>query len=229
MDFGLDSIARQVQEELKTSKKTPKAYTEAMTQYRDFLSTGNCTCKYCQQVFRLASDETMREVVESLLLGNADPTDVQKVFGLDPKVLDIFSELFFDVTKFQSKLDVVSYLENYPEGMGKGLKIRTYNLGPDFIYFKYGNVVPQTDTQKALIKHMFLTSAYKAIEANFNPMGSEVTKQALEWSKHMLKANAALESMVDNDIGHDFSLQKIITKRELAIPRLTPDESEDII
>ncbi len=169
----------------------------------------------------------MREIMEALLLADADPEEIEDVFGFPQEATAYFAELFFDRAAFTSKFELISYLEEYPAGFGKELKLRTYTLGPEFIFFKYGNAIPTTAKQRNLIKNMFLGCAYRAMEANFNPLASEMTKHSLEWSKQMLKAYEALEKTVDSDASSAYDLQKIITRREL--PSHTTSITEDEI
>jgi hypothetical protein len=202
-------------------------FTLTMNQYRMFLVHGTHSDPDICYAATIPQDNTKKEIVESLLLSNAKTEEITEVFGLTERTLDVYQELFFDMSKFLTKLDYVSYLESYPAGMGKELKLRAYTFGAEYVYYKYGNVVPKSEDQKTLVKRMFMASAYKAMEANFNPTTSKVTKVALDWSKTMLQAYAAMEKLMGQENTSSVDLVTIITSRKLSC---TPDtEDEEIV
>jgi hypothetical protein len=220
-----------VHEDFIKSRKDFSEYTDAMKVYREFLSKHTCSSEPHLHAFLIYRDPIQKEVVESLLLADADPKDIMEVFGIPAEVILIYGELFFDTTAFRAKLDKVSYIEQYPERFGKDLKLRAFALGPEFVYWTYGNVIPKTDSQRALVKRMFMTSAYRAMEATFNGIDSKITKQALDWSKNMLKAYEALEKLLSQEGSTDYSLTKYILEFKVAEPveGAEPIPEEDIV
>jgi hypothetical protein len=201
-----------------------------MLSYREFLSKGTCLNETHYHAFLINRDPIQKEVVESLLLADADPDDVLEVFGISSETIEAYEELFFDRTAFRAKLDKVSYVEQYPDKFGKDLKLRAFSLGPEFVFWTYGNAIPKTDAQRALVKRMFMTSAYRAMEATFNGIDSKITKQALDWSKNMLKAYEALEKLLSQEGNTDHNLTKYILDYKVAdVEAAGAIEEEDIV
>lgn len=199
-------------------KRSPSAeYTELMVTYHAYLRHEACDSEEQVYAFELFEDPTRREIVEALLLADASPEDIRNAFGITPAMLEYYQELFFDTARFVTKLDKVSYIETYPDPFGKELKLRAYSLGPQFIFFKYGNIVPETEDQRRLVKKMFMASAYRAMEANFNPITSKVSRAASEWSKNMLKAYEAMERLM-GDTDNSGELHKYLMERALEDP-----------
>jgi len=179
--------------------------------------------------FYLHAEEVKREIVEALLISGADPKDVEEVFGVSQEMLNIYKELFFNMDNIVSRLDLVEYLENYPVGMGKSLKLRAFNLGPEFVYFKYANIVPRTDTQKMLVKKMFMGSAYKAMEANYSTSSASAAKAAGTHAGLMLKAYEVLNKLItEEDSGSADRLTEILiaTDKDLSSKQIA---AEDIV
>jgi hypothetical protein len=127
---------------------------------------------------------------------------------------------------FRSDLDKVAYIESYDDPFGKELKLRSYSLGPQFIYFKYGNIVPKSEEQRHLVKKMFLASAYRAMEANFNPINSKITKASMDWSKTMIKAYEVMEKLMNEDTDQSQELVAIIAKKGFSNPQIDPTQEE---
>lgn len=170
--------------------------------------------------FYINAEEVKKEIVEALLISNADSVEVEQIFGVTEQMLKIYKELFFNTDNIVSRLDLVEYLENYPPGLGKSLKIRAFNLGPEFIYFKYANIVPRTETQKNLVKKMFMGSAYKAMESNYSSASSVTAKAAGTHAGLMLKAYEVLQKLInEEDSGGAEKLTEILIATDKANSR----------
>ena len=195
--------------------------TTAMAEYYKFL-INPCDSSIDPEhlyVFYINAEEVKREIMESLLLSAADADEVYEVFGITPTMFSAYKELFFNVDNLVSRLDIVEYLENYPDGLGKALKIRAFNLGPEFVYFKYGNIVPRNETQKDLVKKMFMASAYKAMESNYSSSSTGASKAATTHASLMLKAYEVMRRLMDGE--GDDGLEKlteivVATENEMA-------------
>lgn len=168
---------------------------------------------------RIYKDGFQKEIVEALLMSGAETADIKQAFGIPEQVLKDYQELFFDITKLETHLDKLSYVTNYPDRFGKELKVRALNLGPSFIYFKYANIVPTSNVQRDLVKKMFLSSAYRAMEANYTSMTTDVSKSAIEYAKLMLKAYDSIEKLMKDDTPGEMSSVKVLLNRnkELAM------------
>lgn len=208
-------------------------YSEAMRQYHNYLlpdyyKTFSTDPLYLYS-FLLRIAPIKKEIVEALLLSNADPAEIYEVFGISETMLDIYKELFFDVRNIVTKLDIVEYLETYPDPAGKALKIRAFNLGPDFIYYKYGNIVPTTESQKVLVKKMFMSAAYKAMESNYSTMTSASSKAATQHATLMLKAYEAIQKLMDDKEGDgNKDLLKVLVAED-GIPEFKRATQKDIV
>lgn len=214
----MDSKKREVERFLGATKNTneediifPENFTHAMQDYYTFLAKGTCGDIESDYAFVICKDKFKKEIVEALILAGASPEEVQSVFGIPVKSIKIYQELFYDTTKFISYLDKLSYVENYPSKFGRELKIRALSLGPDFIYFTYGRLTPTTNDQKKLLKRLFLTSAYKAMELNFNSVNTIASKNSVELGKLMLKSYDALTKILSDENSGTGEFVEIIT------------------
>ena len=132
-----------VEVDFRKGVKKKDDYTDSMLKYHEWISRGECESDDHSYAFSAYEDNMKREIIESLLLADAEPEEVNELFGIEPKVLEIYRELFFDTDFFWNKLDKISYIASYKDEFGKELKMRALNLGPEFIYFKYANIVPR--------------------------------------------------------------------------------------
>ena len=188
-------------------------FTEVMRDYYIYLTATdlselNPDNLYAFQVYQ---EEVKREIIESLLISDAELEEVEKVFEVTPQAMAAYKELFFNVDNLVSKLDLVEYIETYPDGIGKGLKLRAYNLGPEFIFYKYANIVPRTEIQKTLVKKMFMGSAYKAMEANYTTSSAASAKAAISHATLMLKAYETMQKLMSEDDSAATALTEVLT------------------
>ena len=214
----MDLKKKKVLEFLDSGEETfPEDFTYHMQDYHEYLNTGDCDNKENLYAFKLHEDPYKKEIVEALLLSDANLEEVQTVFGVPVESLKCYSELFFDTNSFYTRLDKLSYVENYKYKFGRELKVRAMSLGPEFIYFTYGKVSPTTETQKTLLKKMFLSSAYKAMEMNFNSINSQTTKASVEMAKIMIRSYESMEKLLKDGDNAGEQLLAIMTDRTLTL------------
>jgi len=210
----MDSKSKRVISDIQKSKEPSKDYTRAMREYHKYRRGKECSKEDYSIAFDAYNDPLQKEIIEALLFGDADFEDVFSAFGLSTRSLDVYEEMFFDRTKFRNKLDKLSYLDNYPEKFGKEIKMRALNLGPEFIYYTYANIVPKSPKQRALVQRMFMASAYKAMAMNYNSMNSKVTKNAIDHAKLMLKAFDSLQKFSEEELSDEVDILKVLTEDE---------------
>lgn len=208
------SPAEAVAKHRKKSKTPAEDFTPAMLLYWDYLNTGECSDVDADIAFEIYSDDTQREILEALILGNCPDSDIFEAFKIPLKAIRYYKELFFDVTWFRTHLEKISYIEQYDDPLGRELKVRALNIGYEYILFTYANIVPRTNAQKALIQKMFMSSAYKAMNMNYASMNSATMRQAVEHGKLMLKAYETLEKINTESTNESYSLSKIIPTTE---------------
>lgn len=204
--------ANKVQKDIRQGKKPDKQYTEVMSKYHTYLKEGSGD-RESLYAFNIGKDMVRREMVEALILSEADLEEVETIFGLPQVVMQMYKELFFETDNFFSRLDVISYLENYDEDFGKAIKVRAYNMGAEFLFFKYANIAPKSESQKRLVKQMFMGSAYRAMEANYSNLTSAKTKAATTHAGIMLKCYEAIEKLMDSgNEGNETVVQLLVAK-----------------
>lgn len=228
----MDARCRQVREEVtRDIDCDAHGYSDAMRAYREYLTRGVCESETFAHAFAIYEDPIQKEIVEALIFSGADPVDVETVFDLPQDVYEAYAHMFFDISGFRSKLDKISYVERYDDEFGKGLKLRALNMGPTYVYFMFGNTIPKTDAQRELVKRMFMTSAYKAMNINYASSDSKASKAAVQHAQLMLKSYECIEKLMDDGGDDAASLIHVVTKRELELNKshASPVSPEDII
>lgn len=214
--MDLDAKAKQVINDFKNLEKPNDEYSENMKLFYEYIKIGTSEDNEADIAFSIYYDEYQKEIVEALIFSDAEPEDVEPAFDLNERMLSIYEELFFNKTAFRTKLDKLSYLNNYGSinPMGKEIKMRALNLGPEFIYFTYANIVPKTTQQRKLVQRMFMASAYKAMSINYNGINSKVTNAAVQHAKLMIEAFKALEKFSGEDMGEETNIVKVLAKED---------------
>lgn len=215
----LNHRAITVQNDYKKNRNPDESYTESMLNYCSYIKSDLDSLKEEDLIaFDLYEDDFQRELFEGLLIGKADPSDIEEVFGIPAASQEVYKEMFFDMDNaFRTKLDLISYIENYPEKWGKDVKMRAYSFGPEFLYYTYAQVIPKTKAQHDMVKRIFLSSAYKALAVNFTGPNSKINKEAMEFTKLMLKAYEALSKYQEENSDQDTDLVKVLVKRASAV------------
>lgn len=218
----MDSVSKHVEADF-ANRKQSGPYTQAMSAYYEHLEGD------AYKPAHIHNDCFQKEIIEALLMSGAEPADIKQAFGIPEQVLKDYQELFFDLTKLETHLDKLSYVTNYSDRFGKELKIRALNLGPAFIYFKYANIVPTSNIQRDLVKKMFLSSAYRAMEANYTSMTTDVSKSAIEYAKLMLKAYDSIEKLMKDDTPGEMSSIKVLLTRDTELTQFLDIPAGDIV
>lgn len=190
------------------------SYTEFMRTCRRVLKTQNITTpeeQYVYDALSLFIVPFKRTLVEALILSGAIPKDVHTVFGVEEQVYEIYQHLFFDLDRIPSHLDRLYYIEELPIGNEREIKMRALNLGPEFLYFRYANIIPKNASAKEVMTRMFHSAAYRVMEANYNNIDSEISKVALQWANTMNKCFEALSKMPTDNVKAKDSIVKILS------------------
>lgn len=222
----MDRRSEQVREAIAEKLPSNPEWSEAMIAYFNYLSGGECDEDHAH-AFLIHENDFEREVLEALLISDADPDDVENVFEIPKQVYLIFRELFFDTDFFKSRLAKISYCESYEESdFGRHLKLRALHLGSQYVLFRFGNFVPETGAQHMMVKRLFLSAAYRAMEANFNPINSVTTKTSVEHAKIMLKAYDALKDLYSDSSNGTLGVYKLMTSTDVAEPMIENEIEE---
>jgi len=216
----MDSKAKKVADFISRDKEPDDSFTENMLQYYEHKRFARCESDPHIHAFSMYEKDLGKEIIEALILAEADPLDVQMIFEIPQEVFAIYKDLFFDMANFRSRLDKILYVETYEGKFGKEIKLRALHLGADFIFFKYGNYIPKTESQRVMVKRMFMAASYRAMEANFNPIDSRITKASTEHAKIMLRAYECIEKLMAEDTGEGENMAKVLTRREMDVARI---------
>ena len=201
-------VALRVLQDIQEGKAAEADYTAIMDDYYVYL-TEDAMAPLSQSkvpdlsryAFELLESQTKRELVEALLMVETDLEEIHKVFSIPNECLEIYRDLFFDTRyAFFSKLDIIEYVNQYPCEYGKDLKLRCYHHGAAYVYYQFANEVPLSEGQRQIIKKLFASGAYKAMEADFNKINSSISKAAMTWSKQTMDA---FKTIRDTDGGED--------------------------
>lgn len=189
-------------------------YTKPMSLLRKIIKDKDINGQeeqHCYNALSIFVTPYKRVLIEALLLSGATYDDIYKVFGVNIETLELYEHLLFDTSRLKTHLDKLYYVDQLPYGQEKELKLRALNLGPEFIFFRYANIIPKDKVAKDVMTRMFYGAAYRVMEANYNPMGSDISKEALQWSQTMIKCFEAINKItVDNKSSRD-SMLKVLS------------------
>ena len=189
-------------------------YTSYMSTLRNILIDKNINStegQICYDALSIFVTPYKRVLIESLLLSNASAEDIFKVFGVAVETIEAYRHSMFDTDKLKTHLDKLYYVDQLPIGQEKEIKLRALNLGPEFIFFRYANIIPKDKVAKEVMTRMFFSAAYRVMEANYNPLGSDISKEALQWSQTMIKCFEAINKITVDDKSSRDSMLKVLS------------------
>jgi len=194
-------------------KSLPPAedYTEAMRALYLYETERVIENKVAETVFGIRESSKQSEILEALLIGECPYEEIQVALSVPIKASQWYAELYFDVTVFRTVLDKIVYLEEYDIPWARDLKMKSVNLGYEFVLFTYANIVPKTEAQKKLVERMFMATAYKAMSMNYNGINSSVNKQAVKHAELMLKAYDLLVKTNADEGAGSYDLVHLLT------------------
>ena len=141
-----------------------------------------------QKALDIYRDDYKREVVESFLLVNVSRSDIEKVLGVVPSVVNAFEQLFFDTGVFENRLDKFSYARSYTRNdYGHALKNAGMDFGGDSLKIRMSagsSYVSPTAVQN----EVRAVAYFMAQRAKTNAVDSNIARAALEWAKLALRA-----------------------------------------
>ena len=155
-----------------------------------------------------------REVMESFLLVQVTPEDIQRVLKIPPEVTAAYTHLFFDAEAFEDELDRLEYAYSYKRNdYGATLKRFSVDFGKNSLMIRMSR--GESSISPTLVQNEIRATAYMiAQRAKTNPVDSDIAKGALDWAKLALKASS--------DIEEEKTLSNI---EELSMALETEDES----
>lgn len=135
--------------------------------------------------------EFKREEMESCLLSEMTPSEIETVLGVPVSVTKAYIHLFFDITAFEDRLDRIDYAYNYPEKYGKELKTLAVDLGKDCMMIRASRGAHTIDPKKA--QESVRSTAYTMAQvARINSVVSEESKAAFRWAQLCLRSAGEL-------------------------------------
>jgi hypothetical protein len=165
------------------------------------LKSGTCKDACVRRAYAIYQREYGREVVESLLLAQCTPEEIESLMRVPADVIHVYAHLFFDATVFEDSLDTIDYAHTYDlSTFGKELKEMACDLGKDCLKIKLSHGNHRIPAAK--VKDEIMALAYVlAKHAKVNPLRSDVSKIALYWAK--LAAKMAGADTAQDDQGID--------------------------
>lgn len=170
-----------------------------------------------------------REVLEAFLITGADAEHVNAVLSIPVDVVNVYTEMFFDVEAFRDRLDLEAYVREYPtdhdDGFGAALKTDALERGRHWISAKFGRdhyQVPSADALKETINQAYILSK----EAGSVPLDSVEAKEARQWSGTMMSGIRALPEIEDAEAGarDQLKFELIMIRRKQTQEEIDPDD-----
>lgn len=169
--------------------------------------------------------EFKREVLESFLLVDASPEEIQSIIRVSPEVTQAYAHLFFDTTTFVDELDRMDYAYEYNNSeFGKELKHYAVDMGKECLKIRLSRgayAAPPTTVQDGIRATAFIMAQLVRV----NPPDSSLANSALRWAQVGLKA---ADTPQDKDNASVEDLKMALVTREDAVDQkssgIEPDE-----
>lgn len=141
-----------------------------------------------------------REVVEAFIIAGADAKHIHEVLRIPVEVMEVYLEVFFDVNVFRDRLDLESYVREYPrdhdEGYGADLKLSALDKGLHWISVKFGRHEYDVPAAAAL-KETIGQAYYYAKEGHNAKLTSLEAREARQWASSLTGNLKAKPDIID--------------------------------
>lgn len=136
-----------------------------------------------------------REVMESFLLVDATPEEIESVVKIPAAVTAAYAHLFFDPASFEDELDRIEYAYTYKKNdYGADLKRKAVDLGKEFLKVRVSRGASAVAPSAQMVQSEIRATAYMlATCAKVNPIDSDIAREARAWAQLALKASEGQE------------------------------------
>ncbi len=146
-----------------------------------------------ERAYDIYTHRFKREVMESFLLSDTTPSEIEEVVKVPVVVTEVYAQLFFDPTYFEDELDRLDYAYEYKDNeFGSELKRYAIELGKECLKIRLGRgsySVGNLEVQNGVRSTAFLM----AQQVKANPIDSALAREALRWAQVALRAAPELE------------------------------------
>jgi len=132
-----------------------------------------------------------REVLESFLLVEASPAEIQSVTKVPVAVVEAYAHLFFDPSAFCDELDRIEYAYTYTKNdYGADLKRKAVDYGKEFLKVRLSRSSSDIAPSAVMVQNEIRATAYMLSAcAKTSAIDSDVSKEARAWAQLALKAS----------------------------------------
>jgi hypothetical protein len=177
-----------------------------------------------QYAYSIYLSNYKREVLEAFLITGADAEHINAVLAIPVEVIQVYLAIFFDQAVFRDRLDLETYVQEYPaghdSGYGRKLKLDALEHGRHWISQKFGRdhyQVPAAAALKETINQAYIFSKV----AGSVPIDSVEAREARQWSGTMVNGIRVFPEIADAEAGARDAL-----KFELIMIRHRPGREE---
>ncbi len=171
--------------------------TDAEKQYAEWLHGKDVPLDY-EIAFSTYEDSSKREKLDSLLMGSCPDEVLEKALHFPAVSVQVYKELFFDLSVLHTDLDKLVFAENY---YGKNVPavdnyvLRGFNQGYTVLLLQYCNMVPTQAEALEILKRVFAGAIFKATSVNYTAMASGVDRRAIEHCQLALKILDTMDNL----------------------------------
>ena len=174
-----------------------------------------------ERAFDIHEEFYKREVMESFLLAEATPQEIEDVLRVSVPITEAYMHLFFDLDVFEDELDRLNYAYTYDKNdFGAKLKKFAVDMGKESLMVRMSRgsyVVPSSSVQESVRSTAFMLSQL----AKTNNASSATAKEAYRW------AQLALKAAVEDDTQDQGNVDRVVMELE-TVDETTNEETSGI-
>ena len=138
------------------------------------------------EAYRIYHDDNKRLIINAFLFASCPVEEISEVLKVKKEVLEYYSTLMFDLSRFKTELDKFSFINACAEKEKEAYQY-ALKFGKDFIKWKICGLPLKLEDMRDQLIEMFTLSKYKANIAAMSGITQESSKEALKWLTQSVK------------------------------------------
>jgi hypothetical protein len=147
--------------------------------------------------FDLYSNRDHRMVMDAFILAQTPNDLIVQTLRIPPEVIDVYCQLFMDISVFRNRLELISFAKDYPgTEYAKDLVRTAVTVGHEYLLWAYGHADTSKIDSRYIVRKTMVDAFFRGLAHKGNSLTSRIAKEAKGWLS-MSISNAALIEKID--------------------------------
>jgi len=160
----------------------PKEFPDRMTEelYK-LVTTGACDDSDVMYARDLYLVKEHRAAMDAFVLSKMPDEQVRDLIGVPISALEMYRQLYMDVSVFRNKLEIITFANEYGDTYGAEMVRAAVMIGPDYLLWSYGSQDIAALDNRLVVRKTMIDSFFRGLAHRGNALTSGVAREAQKW------------------------------------------------